>query len=113
MSGEATKFMREVRKNERQSHEVAPAPISSWFLFPRPPLLLSVPNQNRHATQAMTTGNKSACRCLIPLTLAIFTLYHIAFVLAQKPYQIWLLFLHNNSDLGMISVTKQSCAVPI
>ena len=68
MSGEATKFMREVRKNERQSHEVAPAPISSWFLFPRPPLLLSVPNQNRHATQAMTTGNKSACRCLIPLT---------------------------------------------
>ena len=74
MSGEATKFMREVRKNEWQSHEVAPAPISSWFLFPRPPLLLSVPNQNHHATQAMTTGNKSACRCLIPLTLAMFTL---------------------------------------
>ena len=29
-----------------------PAPISSRFLYPRPPLLLSAPNQNRHATQA-------------------------------------------------------------
>ena len=27
-------------------------PISSRFLCPRPPLLLSAPNQNRHATQA-------------------------------------------------------------
>ena len=32
--------------------EVASAPISSRFLYPRPPLLLSVPSQNRHATQA-------------------------------------------------------------
>ena len=32
--------------------QVAPAPISSRFLCPRPPLLLSSPNQNRHATQA-------------------------------------------------------------
>ena len=31
--------------------QVAPAPISSRFLCPRPPLLLSPPNQNRHATQ--------------------------------------------------------------
>ena len=31
---------------------VASAPISSRFLCPRPPLLLSAPNQNRHATQA-------------------------------------------------------------
>ena len=30
----------------------ASAPISSRFLYPRPPLLLSAPNQNRHATQA-------------------------------------------------------------
>ena len=30
----------------------APAPISSRFLCPRPPLLLSSSNQNRHATQA-------------------------------------------------------------
>ena len=29
-----------------------PAPISSRFLCPRRPLLLSAPNQNRHATQA-------------------------------------------------------------
>ena len=28
------------------------APISSRFLCPRPPLFLSAPNQNRHATQA-------------------------------------------------------------
>ena len=32
--------------------QVAPAPISSWFLCPRPPLLLTAPNQNRHDTQA-------------------------------------------------------------
>ena len=32
--------------------QVAPAPISSRFLCPRRPLLLSAPNQNRHATQA-------------------------------------------------------------
>ena len=39
MSGEAAKFARKARENER-------------FLCPRPPLLLSAPNQNRHATQA-------------------------------------------------------------
>ena len=33
--------------------QVAPAPISSRFLCPRPPLLFSAPNQNRHATQAI------------------------------------------------------------
>ena len=69
-SGVAAKFAREARENERRSREkkknrlpgfegfltaapftsVAPAPISSRFFCPRPPLLLS--NQNRHATQA-------------------------------------------------------------
>ena len=33
--------------------QVASAPISSRFLCPRPPLLLSAPSQNRHATQAI------------------------------------------------------------
>ena len=33
----------------------SPAPISSRFLCPRPPLLFSAPNQNRHATQATKT----------------------------------------------------------
>ena len=36
----------------RDIFQVASAPISSRFLCPRPPLLLSAPNQNRHATQA-------------------------------------------------------------
>ena len=43
------------RAHERRSREknkVAPAPNSPRFLCPRPPLLLSAPNQNRHATQA-------------------------------------------------------------
>ena len=46
------------RAQGRRIHEkfapaqVAPAPISSRFLCPRPPLSLSSPNQNRHATQA-------------------------------------------------------------
>ena len=35
---------------------VRPGPISSRFLCPRLPLLLSAPNQNRHATQA--TGSQ-------------------------------------------------------
>ena len=46
------------RAQERRSREknknfqISSAPISSRFLCPRPPLLLSAPNQNRHATQA-------------------------------------------------------------
>ena len=40
---------------DRHAFQVAPAPISSRFLCPRPPLLLSAPNQNRHATQASLT----------------------------------------------------------
>ena len=61
-SGVAAKFAREARENERRSREknknrrvfqVASAPISSRFLCPRPTLLLSAPNQNRHATQAI------------------------------------------------------------
>ena len=44
---------REIRaRSARTSGKVASAPISSRFLCPRPPLLLSAPNQNRHATQA-------------------------------------------------------------
>ena len=53
-SGVAAKFAREARENERRSREkVASAQISSRFLCPRPPLSLSAPNQNRHATQAI------------------------------------------------------------
>ena len=37
--------------------QVARAPISSQFLCPRPSLLLSAPNQNRHATQANVFWN--------------------------------------------------------
>ena len=61
-SGVAAKFAREARENERRSREknknqvFASAPISSRFLCPRPPLLLSAPNQNRHATQATLQG---------------------------------------------------------
>ena len=55
-TGVAAKFAREARENERRSREkntqIASAPISSRFLCPRPPLLLSAPKQNRHATQA-------------------------------------------------------------
>ena len=65
-SGVAAKFVREARENERRSREknkvfqVASAPISSRFLCPRPPLLLSAPNQNRHATQA--SAGSPSCR---------------------------------------------------
>ena len=36
----------------RTSGEAARITKTSWFLCPRPPLLLSAPNQNRNATQA-------------------------------------------------------------
>ena len=36
----------------RKIKKVVPAPVSSRFLCPCPPLLLSAPNQNRHATKA-------------------------------------------------------------
>ena len=58
---EARENEREARENERRRareraakmrEKVAPGPISSRFLCPRPPLLLSAPNQNRYATQA-------------------------------------------------------------
>ena len=43
-----------------------------------------------------------------------FTPYRILFAPQQKPYQIRLLFTHKNCKLsGAISVTEQSCAVPI
>ena len=41
------------RRARERARKVVPAPISSRFLCPRPPLLLSAPNQNRHATQAI------------------------------------------------------------
>ena len=46
--------------------QVASAPISSRFLCPRPPLLLSAPNQNRHATQAKNSLKRCCymCDCL-------------------------------------------------
>ena len=48
-SGVAAKFG---RTSGEAARKITPAPISSRFLCPRPPLLLSAPNQNRHATQA-------------------------------------------------------------
>ena len=59
MSGVAAKFAREAREND------ASAPISSRFLCPRPPLLLSAPNQNRHATQANVCSVISFVHCSI------------------------------------------------
>ena len=38
--------------------QVAPAQISSRLLYPRPPLSLSAPNQNRQATQAIKNYSK-------------------------------------------------------
>ena len=50
----AWRFCRAERTSGDAARKIktAPAPISSPFLCPRPPLLLSAPNQNRHATQA-------------------------------------------------------------
>ena len=45
-------WAQERRSSEKNKNQVASAPISSRFLCSRPPLLLSAPNQNRHATQA-------------------------------------------------------------
>ena len=37
-----------------------PYPISSRFLYPRPPILLTTPNQNCHATQAIAISTELA-----------------------------------------------------
>jgi len=49
--------------------QVAPTPISLQFLCSHPPLLLSTPNQNRHATQANLFHNKHTVNSLNNLTL--------------------------------------------
>ena len=51
----AWRFCRAGRTSGEAARKVAPAPISLRFLCPRPPSLLSAPNQNRHATQAIKT----------------------------------------------------------
>ena len=43
----------------------------------------------------------------------MYTVHHVAFAPARKPYQIGLLFTHKNGDFGAISVTAQSCAALI
>ena len=50
-AGRTERCSREIRARSPRE-KVASAPISSRFLCPRPPSLLSAPNQNRHATQA-------------------------------------------------------------
>ena len=61
--GKACANERRIReKNITHVFFVVPAPISSWFLGPRPPdcppILLSAPNQNRHATQARVRSSR-------------------------------------------------------
>ena len=60
----AWRFCRAGRTSGEAARKIktAPAPISSRFLCPRPPLLLSAPNQNRHATQANQLPDNCASR---------------------------------------------------
>ena len=60
----AWRFCRAGRTSGEAARKIktAPAPISSRFLCPRPPLLLSAPNQNRHATQANLLPGNCASR---------------------------------------------------
>ena len=41
------------------------------------------------------------------------TLHRTVFSPAQESYQIRLLFLHKDCEIGPISVMEQSCATPI
>ena len=43
---------------------------------------------------------------------AMFTPYRMALASARNPYQIGLLFTHNNGDFGAISVTEPRGASP-
>ena len=71
-------------REKEKGFSVAPAPISSRFFCPRPPLLLS--NQNRHATQAnkMTsyTWNFQNFTCVF----TIFVKFDIYFL--ELPWEI-------------------------
>ena len=55
LSGEGTTRAKCVRTSGEAVFQAVPVPISSLFLCPRPPLLFSAPNQNRHATLRLHT----------------------------------------------------------
>ena len=70
-----TDWLKKAPRPCRRFFQVAPASISSRFLCPRPPLLLSAPNQNRHALQANLFHNKHTVNSLNKLT--VYTWYII------------------------------------
>ena len=65
------------RMSGEAARKVAPAPVSSRFLCPRPPLLFSALNQNRHATQA-TIPDKTTWESF---------LHHVHFPTQQNYFQ--------------------------
>ena len=78
----------------RDIFQVASAPISSRFLCPRPPLLLSAPNQNRHATQATSTMkfiNITVCSQMVTWNCPpISRVYHLPNIMGDKlRLQLW------------------------
>ena len=65
--------------------QVAPAPFSSRFLCPRPPLLLSAPNQNRHATQASWVTAIQECALKRSIGLKCVRTSRILFLWNRSP----------------------------
>ena len=79
-----------------KTFQVAPAPISSRFLCPRPPLLFSALNRNRHATQTTFTPNGK--REFVPLyqvfpLIVVYCLRYRSLSLYHAPTYLGLLFV--------------------
>ena len=105
-SGEAAG--REIRARSRE--KVAPALISSRFLCPRPPLLLSAPKQNRHATQATLQSN-SALRTRLIRTRHYYGQFAL-YLGKENPY-IFSKFILLNTNTPLIRIPSSAPSVSV
>ena len=84
-----------------------PYPISSRFLYPRLPILLTTPNQNRHATQAIAITRISVIRSFIAffssLLLYLLTIFNKP-LLSVKHYFVYICLGGRGAKRGNFSV---------
>ena len=94
---------------------VDPAPISSRFFCPRPPLLLS--NQNRHATQA-NTASKCGTEPIRYVTvhfrdgcgtasLRYRNCAETVRICEQKPYPVWFSYWRKSDRVWFSGITRE------
>ena len=92
----------------RRTNGEAAAPISSRFLCPRPPLLLSAPNQNRHATQATVLYHVFARKkCIL---CSVWLRHKNYFTSIPYVTLLWYSFYFGTFAHGLIRLSPRSLA---